>query len=72
MKKVYKPTSLPIWLVEPGEKRGTLNITCPRKECKGKAIVNKRKWLEDKKDFVGRSCTYCFKAAGIPIARRAS
>ena len=56
-------SGLPAWIVERGAKPGTLNITCPRKDCKGKAIVSS-KWLTSR-SFAGRSCTYCFKTNGV-------
>lgn len=60
-----RETQLPDWKVEPGSKTGTLNITCPRKDCGGKAVVSKR-WRESRPNYIGRSCTYCFKVAKIP------
>jgi hypothetical protein len=54
---------------------GKLGIECPRKECGGKAVVNKRKWIKahvhtfhDNSKLViwGRACTYCFRASGVP------
>lgn len=58
-------STLPVWITAPGEKRGTLNITCPRRDCGGKAVVS-RKWLTSRPGFIGRSCTYCFKVARLP------
>jgi hypothetical protein len=57
-------STLPVWSVTQGAKRGTLNIACPRKECGGKAVVS-RKWLTSRPGYIGRSCTYCFKVARI-------
>lgn len=54
---------LPEWIVE--REGGTLNITCPRKDCGGKAKVSPR-WLRSRPKFIGRSCTYCFRTARIP------
>lgn len=56
-------SQLPEWIVE--REGGTLNITCPRKDCGGKAKVSPR-WLRSRPKFVGRSCTYCFRTARIP------
>lgn len=56
-------TQLPEWVVE--KVGGTLNITCPRKDCGGKAKVSPR-WLRSRPRFIGRSCTYCFRTARIP------
>lgn len=55
-------STLPSWIMQPGE-GGTLRITCP--SCGGKAVVNKSRWLNDRKEFIGRSCTYCFKTSKI-------
>lgn len=43
-----------------------LGIECPHKECGGKAVVNKKKWLNLKREYVGRSCTYCFRTSRVP------
>jgi hypothetical protein len=43
---------------------GDVKITCPG--CGGSAIVNKKRWLRSRPEFVGRSCTYCFKTYRIP------
>lgn len=59
-------STLPVWQAERGEARGTLNITCPYKDCGGKAVVNAKKWKESRPDFIGRSCTYCFRTARLP------
>jgi hypothetical protein len=60
-------SQLPVWIVEPGAKKGTLNITCPRDICGGKFIVERKRWCEgSERGFIGRSCPYCFYANRIP------
>lgn len=44
-----------------------LGIECPREKCKGKATVNKKRWLYEQTDFLSRPCTYCNWLAMIPI-----
>jgi hypothetical protein len=55
---------LPTWNVVRLPKR-QLGIQCPRKDCKGKAVVT-RDWLKPVDSAVSKPCTYCFKAAEIP------
>lgn len=61
---------LPVWKVTRLPKN-RLGIQCPRKDCQCKAVVS-RNWLEKKQSddgkttFIGRACTYCFKASQIP------
>lgn len=69
--------ALPIWQIVRLD--GKLGIQCPRKNCRGKAVVS-RAWLnprrvvtssgdtrdETETTIRGRSCTYCFRAAEIP------
>lgn len=46
--------------------RGKLGIQCPDRDCGGKAVVNRKRWLESKPDYATRSCTYCFKTFKVP------
>jgi hypothetical protein len=56
-------STLPLWkLVDLGSNK--LGIQCPRKECGGKAVVNKKRWTAQN-GFIGRSCTYCMKTSRI-------
>ena len=56
-------SSLPVWLVTRlGPQK--IGIQCPRKDCKGKAVVS-RKWLR-RTNIIGRVCTYCFKTSQVP------
>lgn len=62
-------SQLPKWEVtDLGE--GKLGIRCPRRGCRGKAVVNGKKWKETRTyngiKIIGRSCTYCFRTAMIP------
>lgn len=52
------------WLAT-GLEGGRLGIQCPDTNCKGKAVVNKRKWIGGN-SYKTRSCTYCFKTFLIP------
>lgn len=60
---------LPIWNVTKLPK-GQLGIECPRKDCQGKATVNRQKWLKgeaiSEPTTKSRACTYCFRAARVP------
>jgi hypothetical protein len=60
--------SLPDYIVSEGERTGTANIICPRRECGNKFIVNLIKWVRGTggRRFVGRSCPYCFRTSGVP------
>lgn len=60
-------SKLPTWKVK--VVGGKLGIECPNKECKGKALVA-RTWLRSRPEFIGRSCTYCFKTFQIPEGMR--
>lgn len=57
---------LPLWKVVPSDWAGWVVITCPR--CKNEAIVHRQRWLNARRnrDYVARSCTYCFKVARVP------
>jgi hypothetical protein len=41
-----------------------LGIECPY--CREKAIVKRSAWLFVKREYIGRSCTYCFATSEIP------
>lgn len=45
---------------------GKIGIQCPDTSCRGKAVVNRKKWLSSKPAFKTRSCTYCYKTFLIP------
>jgi hypothetical protein len=56
----------PKWVLPPWAAvrvAGGYMITCPRKACGRKALVDKA-WPKD--GYGTRPCTYCFKAAVIP------
>lgn len=56
------------WLVESAERTGWIKITCPHKDCGGVAFVKRGMWLHGaRRRFIGRSCTYCFKTAKVPV-----
>lgn len=44
---------------------GQAGIQCPYASCRGKAVVNRKKWLSAN-SFKTRSCTYCFKTSLLP------
>lgn len=67
----FDPDRRPEWIVEKVSYQ--YGLTCP--ECKGKMLVNQRKWLagaipktyENQEIFaVLRSCTYCLRSYRIP------
>lgn len=64
-RRLRRESSLPVWKVQELPK-GQLGITCPRERCGGKAVVNKKRWLESRPDFESRCCTYCYATAWIP------
>lgn len=65
MEFVAKKLSYPEFIAKDlGE--GKLGITCPRNHCRGKVIVNKKKWVFDDKDYRFRGCAYCNNLAAIP------
>ena len=58
-------STIPFWIVKAlGPNK--IGIECPRRDCGGKAVVNKKKWYKAQPNFITRSCTYCFKANRIP------
>lgn len=67
--KTSEDSQMPEWKCDPlgGVKVG---ITCPYKDCDGKAVVNKRKWFRGRKGGATtvntRACTYCQRAAWLP------
>jgi len=59
--------TLPIWNVR-RLAGGRLGITCPRRDCAGRAIVRARAWRA--RPETARVCTHCFRAARIPTTER--
>ncbi len=57
-------SQLPVWITEPGEREGTLNLQCPR--CDGKLIVSQKRITNESDGFIGRPCIYCFRTARLP------
>jgi hypothetical protein len=58
-------STLPVWIIEQGERKGTLNLTCPR--CNGRLIVSREKLTNGpSSEFMGRSCVYCFRTNRLP------
>lgn len=54
------------WNIEPAGRPGWIKITCPY--CVGIAYVKRGRWLHgSKRQFIGRSCTYCYKTGRIPV-----
>lgn len=65
--KTSGESQLKTYEVTRGEKRGTLNVVCPQRDCRGKFIVSKR-WSEghlsdEGRIFASASCPYCFKTS---------
>jgi hypothetical protein len=55
---------MPYWEVLATGKPARAIIICPR--CHNEAEINIDPWLNLKREFIGRSCTYCFAASQVP------
>lgn len=72
-KPANNKSGLPYWITTKLPD-GKLGLQCPRTDCGGKCVVNKKKWTAPRTyqmqgkvvKILGRSCTYCFKANAIP------
>lgn len=66
--KVWKITGPPVLGLS-----SSIGVECPHKDCKGKAVVNRRKWLGGMRDAQAlntRACTYCFRASWVTAAAK--